>query len=289
VQHHHAHLAACLADNDSRDRVLGVIWDGTGYGPDGTVWGGEFLLGDAVSFDRVARLRPFRLLGGEAAVREPRRAAAAVLAQSLDRGPGEGEWWERVDLPSIGALTESERRLFARMLDTGFRSPVTTSAGRLFDAIASLLDLRQRVSFEGQAAMLLEYLADTDVRDGYPIELIDSSDGLLVDWVSTVHGVLDDSRRGMDVATISARFHNALARAIVQVARAVAEPTVALSGGCFQNRLLTERARQGLVEAGFQVLVHRRVPANDGGISLGQVAVAAARRLAEDDGVKESG
>jgi hydrogenase maturation protein HypF len=282
VQHHHAHLAACLADNDSQDRALGVIWDGTGYGPDGTVWGGEFLLGDAAAFQRVARLRPFRLLGGEAAVREPRRAAAAVLAQALDRESGEGEWCERVDLPSIGALTESERRLFARMLDTGFRSPVTTSAGRLFDAIASLLDLRQRVSFEGQAAMLLEYVADADLRDGYPIELTDSSDGLLVDWVSTVHGVLEDSRRGIDVATIAARFHNALAQAIVEVARAVAEPTVALSGGCFQNRLLTERARQGLMDAGFQVLVHRRVPANDGGISLGQVAVAATRRSTED-------
>jgi hydrogenase maturation protein HypF len=284
VQHHHAHLASCLADNDSRERALGVIWDGTGYGPDGTVWGGEFLLGDAAGFERVAWLRPFRLLGGEAAVREPRRAATAVLAESLERGHGEREVWGREDLPPIATLTHAERRTFERMLDTGFRSPITTSVGRLFDAIASLLDIRQRASFEGQAAMQLEYVADPDVRDAYPVEVTDSSSALVLDWRPIVRAALEDSGRGVDRGVISARFHNGLVGAIVEVAGAIAEPTVALSGGCFQNRLLTERARERLMDAGFRVLVHRRVPANDGGISLGQVAVAAARRASGDDG-----
>ena len=172
------------------------------------------------------------------------------------------------------------------MLDTGFRSPLTTSAGRLFDAVASLLDLRQRSSFEAQAAMKLEYVADPDVRDAYPVEVTGSLEGLMVDWGPTIHAVLDDSCRGTDASIVSARFHNAMVQAIVEVARAVAEPTVALSGGCFQNRLLTERARQRLMDAGFRVLVHRRVPANDGGISLGQVAVAAAQRILDGEQVK---
>jgi hydrogenase maturation protein HypF len=278
VQHHHAHLAACLADNDVEARALGVVWDGTGYGPDGTVWGGEFLLGDAAAFDRVARFRPFRLLGGEAAVREPRRVALAVLADSV----GESTWEEQESAP-VATLTGAERTLFSRMLETGFNSPMTTSAGRLFDAVASLLDLHQRVSFEAQAAMQLEFVADPDVRDAYPVEVAESAESaasspdLVVDWRPTVRAVFEDSRHGTEPGIVSARFHNALAGAVVEVARLVGEPTVALSGGCFQNRLLTERAREGLTGAGFSVLIHRRVPANDGGVSLGQVAVAAAR------------
>jgi hydrogenase maturation protein HypF len=137
--------------------------------------------------------------------------------------------------------------------------------------------------------MQLEYVADPDIRDAYPVEIMGSPEGLMVDWGPTIHAVLDDSGRGTDASIISTRFHNAMVQAIVEVAHAVAEPTVALSGGCFQNRLLTERARQRLMDAGFRVLVHRRVPANDGGISLGQVAVAAALRIREDQQVTEGG
>jgi len=274
VQHHHAHLAACLAENGEEGTVLGVTWDGTGYGPDGTVWGGEFLLGSAERFERVAHLLPFRLPGGEAAVREPRRAALSLLRETL----GE-EALDREHLPPVRSFTPPERRLLARILERGINAPVTTSAGRLFDGVAALLDLRQHSTFEGQAAMALEHAADPGTADAYPLDLAaPSQDGpRILDWRRMIGAVLEDLRRGSPAAVIAARFHNALAEGIVKVAEAVGEERVALAGGCFQNRRLTERAAQRLEEAGFRVLLHRQVPPNDGSISLGQAAVAAAR------------
>jgi hydrogenase maturation protein HypF len=285
VQHHHAHLAACLAENGVEGPALGVIWDGTGYGLDGTIWGGEFLRGDAAGFERVAHLRPFRLPGGEAAVKEPRRVALALLWELY----GETALaWDEV--APIRAFNPTERRLLAQMLARGLNSPVTTSAGRLFDGIAALIGLYQQVSFEGQAAMALEYAADVDVADAYPMHLdrrpptADSRDisgeeqsTIVLDWQPLVESVLEDLRREVKPGLISARFHNSLVEAMVAVAENVGEPQVALSGGCFQNRLLTERAVRRLGQAGFEVLLHRQVPPNDGGISLGQVMVAAAR------------
>ncbi len=276
VQHHHAHLASCLADNDHAGPALGVTWDGTGYGPDDTVWGGEFLLGDAAGYRRVGSLRPFRLPGGEAAIQEPRRVAIAMLRDL----PG-GQVWERSQLAPVQSFREPERRLLDRMLDTGFRAPLTTSAGRLFDAVAALLDLRQQASFEGQAAMSLEFVSDLDEPDAYPIGMYDDDGMLRLDWRPTLDALIEDSQRGSQPGIVSARFHNALVEGLVCVAEAVGTSTVALSGGCFQNRLLTERTIRRLGGAGFRVLVHRRVPPNDGGISLGQVAVATAR-LARD-------
>ncbi|MGB6639908.1 MAG: carbamoyltransferase HypF [Thermoanaerobaculia bacterium] len=290
VQHHHAHLASCLAENGIDDgSALGVTWDGTGYGTDGAVWGGEFLHGSASSFQRVARLRQFRLPGGDSAVKEPRRVALAVLHETL----GESVW-EQEDLAPIRSLDKAERTLFRRMLETGLGSPSTTSVGRLFDAVASIIDLRQQVSFEGQAAMTLEFVADTHEGGSYPLpvepgpatvsdsvdplpEEVPAETILELDWRPLVEAVLQDSRRGVEAGMIAARFHNSLVGAIVAVARAIGESRVALTGGCFQNRLLTERAARRLREAGFEVLLHRKVPPNDGGISLGQVAVAAAR------------
>lgn len=276
VQHHHAHLASCLAEHGIAGRALGVTWDGTGYGTDATIWGGEFLLGDAAAFQRVARLRPFSLPGGDAAVREPRRVALAVLWEMW----GEAAL-EREDLAPIRALAAAERRVLGSMLAGGLRSPSTTSAGRLFDAVAALLDLRQTVSFEGQAAMALEFIACAAEDRAYPIEVgnTTTADGELLelDWRPLVEAVLEDSRRGVDAGIIAARFHNALVEALVAVAQAIAEPRVALTGGCFQNLMLTERAARRLREAGFEVWLHRQVPANDGGLCLGQLAVAAAR------------
>ncbi len=316
VQHHHAHLAACLAENDRTGRALGVTWDGTGFGTDQTVWGGEILLGDAASFRRVARLRPFRLPGGDAAVKEPRRSALAVLVGTL--GPAA---LERDDLAPVAAFRPAERRLLGKMIETGARAPRTTSAGRLFDAVAALAGLAPgagaegesdgsggldelgelggagRVSFEGQAAMALEFAADRAVGGtppatwgpdaAYPLPLVEvgeegtagAADGLLweLDWRPLVDAVLADLAHGAGPETIGLRFHGALVEAIVAVARAVGEPTVALSGGCFQNRLLTEWCAGALERAGFDVLLHRRVPPNDGGIAFGQVAVATAR------------
>ena len=291
VQHHHAHLAACLMEHEVETRALGVTWDGTGYGTDGTVWGGEFLLGDTASFSRVCRLRPFHLPGGDAAVKQPRRCGLALLWEMLG-----DEALDRSDLTPVQAFDEAELRLLGHMLESGLNSPRTTSAGRLFDAVASILGIQQRVSFEGQAAMAVEWLADKSLLAAYPVvvarpsadrELFkpapeDRDEILEIDWQPMVEAMIEDSRRGVDVGIIAARFHNALVEAILAVAKVVGEPKVALTGGCFQNRLLTERASQRLREAGFDVLLHRQVPPNDGGISLGQIAVAAARMAKEE-------
>ncbi len=292
VQHHHAHLAACLAENRA-ERALGVTWDGTGYGTDGTIWGGEFLLGDAKDFARVAHLRPFRLPGGDAAVKEPRRVALALLWEMYGDAT-----LERDDLAPIRAFSRAERKTLARMLSKSVNAPITTSAGRLFDSIAALIGLHQQVSFEGQAAMALEYAVDAAVEDAYTFGILQeareqgskgaggnespllprtSAPPLVFDWQPLLESVLGDLSRGVERGIIAARFHNALVQAIVAVAQKIGEPNVALSGGCFQNRLLTERAATRLAQAGFRVLLHRHVPPNDGCISLGQVVVAAAR------------
>jgi hydrogenase maturation protein HypF len=270
VQHHHAHLAACLAENQVAGPALGVTWDGAGLGTDGTVWGGEFLLGDAAGYRRVAHLRPFRLPGGDAAVHEPRRAALALLWELY----GEAAL-AMTGLAPVAAFSPAERGVLGRMLDRGVNAPVTTSAGRLFDGIAALAGLQQRVAFEAQAAMALEFAADGGEQGAYPLDLVEGSDYVL-DWRPLVEDVLADVRRGVPAAIISARYHNGLVDAIVRVSRAVGQPRVALTGGCFQNRLLTERTVERLARAGFEVLLHRLAPPNDGGISLGQVAVAAA-------------
>jgi len=268
VQHHHAHLVACLAEHGLDVPALGVSWDGTGYGTDDTIWGGEFLLGDASGYDRVAHLTPFSLPGGDAAVREPRRTGLALLF-----GLAGESAFERVALAPVRDLTEAERSLFARMLAGGTNCPRTTSAGRLFDGVSALLGLRQRATFEGQAAMALEFVADRDEHDAYPIEL---EDGVL-DWRPLVAAVVEDHERKVGVASIAARFHNALAVGIEKVALRVGCPRVALSGGCFQNRLLLERTVQRLRASGFEPLLHREVPPNDGGIALGQIHVATAQ------------
>ncbi len=274
VQHHHAHLASCLAENGVYGPALGVTWDGTGYGTDGTVWGGEFLLGDATGFTRAAHLRPFRLPGGDAAVKEPRRPALALLFDLF----GEAVL-DRDDLAPVAAFSGAERVLLARMLATGARSPVTTSVGRLFDAVAAIVGLYPRAGFEGQAAMALEAMADPAEDGAYPFPLVLAATPgapALLDWGPLLLALLEDGAHGVDVSLRSARFHNALVDGVAAVALHVASPRVALSGGCFQNRFLLERTRERLTAEGFEVLTHRLVPPNDGGIALGQVLVAAA-------------
>jgi hydrogenase maturation protein HypF len=268
-----------------------VTWDGTGYGSDGTIWGGEFLLGNAAGYERVAHLRPFRLPGGDAAVKEPRRAALALLWELYGDSALEMD-----NLPPIRDLRPAERKLLAQMLAKGLNAPLTTSAGRLFDGVAALIGLHQQVSFEGQAAMALEFATDareagayeTGVRSQEPgvkrqmsnavqQSAISNQQSAILDWGPLVVGALADLRRGVAQGIIAARFHNALVEAIVAVAQHVGVARVALTGGCFQNRRLTERTADRLQRAGFEALLHRQVPPNDGGISLGQVAVAAAR------------
>jgi hydrogenase maturation protein HypF len=254
VQHHFAHVLACMVDNEVVPPVLGVAWDGTGYGLDGTVWGGEFLRVDQKTFVRRAHLRTFRLPGGEAAVREPRRSALGVLYELF------GE-----SLPTSLGLQPHEIRAMTRMLAGGINSPVTSSAGRLFDAVAALIGLRQGSQYEGQAAMELEFAVE-------PCD--DCYDGCSADWESIVRGILDDLRCGVSVGRIAARFHNSLVEAIVAEAHAADEERVMLTGGCFQNKYLTERAVRRLREDGFRPYWHQRVPTNDGGIALGQIAAS---------------
>jgi hydrogenase maturation protein HypF len=271
VQHHYAHILSCMADNGLAPPVLGVAWDGTGYGLDQTIWGGEFLHVTDSGFRRVAHLRTFRLPGGESAITEPRRTAIGLLHEML------GDIWvDREDLAPVRAFPPRNRSLLATALRNRINAPVTSSVGRLFDAVAALLEVRSVTHFEGQAAMELEWaIRETRTDALYPFR-IDAKDGMLiVDWQPLIQAILADVKRGVSIACIAAVFHNSLAETIVEVARRVGEPTIALSGGCFQNRYLTEQTVRRLRDAGFSPHWHQRVPPNDGGIALGQILAAA--------------
>lgn len=264
VQHHHAHIAACMAEHGLTGPVLGLAWDGTGYGTDGTVWGGEAMVCDGMQFRRVARLRPFALPGGDRAVREPRRSALGTLFEML--GPAAAEhasaWFAPHELdPLLGLLAKP--RL----------CPHTSSLGRLFDAVAALCGLPTIISFEGHAAMALQFAADPHCHETYPFPL-DPGEPATADWEPMLRAVLADRSAGRSIAAISARFHNSLADLALRIARRWGGRDVVLSGGCFQNALLAERVLQRLQAADFRVYTHRQVPPNDGGIALGQAAIA---------------
>jgi hydrogenase maturation protein HypF len=266
VQHHWAHVLACMAENELDGPVLGVSWDGTGYGLDGTVWGGEFLLATRENFRRVAHLRTFRLPGGEQAIKEPRRSALGALYELCG-----DELFAMKELESVRAFSKRELEILRTMLQKNLNSPVTSSAGRLFDAVASLVGLRQISRFEGQAAMELEFaLHGVETDEGYEFSLSEET----LDWGPMMSALLSDVRENASVVKIAAKFHNTLVEMIVAVARRVGEERVVLTGGCFQNKYLTERAIARLREEGFRVYWHQRIPPNDGGIALGQIVAA---------------
>jgi len=271
VQHHHAHIASCLADAGEAGPVLGVAYDGLGLGSDGTIWGGELLAADLTGFERVGHLATVALPGGEAAIREPWRMAAAWAEAAYDGAPPPLAVAER-HAERWGAVTALARR--------GVQAPATSSVGRLFDAVAALAGVRDVITYEGQAAIELEQAADPGGRGAYPLPLLDGPP-LRLDGGALVRAVVDDLTRGASVGEVAARFHDGLAAGTVAACVALRErtglSTVALSGGVFQNLRLLGAVVDGLAEQGFGVLVHERVPANDGGISLGQAAVAAAR------------
>jgi hydrogenase maturation protein HypF len=270
VQHHLAHVLSCMAENDLEPPVLGVSWDGTGYGTDGTIWGGEFFHVKRDGFERVAHFRQFRLPGGELAIKEPRRTALSLLFKTL----GEAAF-ERSDLPSVGAFSAGEKQVLRQMLIRQLNSPLTSSVGRLFDAVASLVGLRQRVRFEGQAAMDLEFILSEDVdAAAYEILLDHCNAVATLDWRPGVKAILADLRAGVTPPSISAKFHNMLVDSVVKVAQWTGLEKVVLSGGCFQNRYLTEQTVHRVTEAGLRVYWQQRVPPNDGGICLGQVVAA---------------
>jgi hydrogenase maturation protein HypF len=271
VQHHYAHIASCMLDNRIEPPALGIAWDGSGYGLDGTIWGGEALLIGDSGFERFASLRPFRLPGGEAAIKEPRRTALAILLSIFGRSA-----LEKDEIASISAFSSRDRNLVSTMLEHGLNCPVTTSAGRLFDAVASIAGIRQKVRHEGQAAMELEWMARScDQPSGaYSLPLVPGAGRFLLDWEPLVQDILVDLKGRVALQLVAARFHRALAEGIGKIAISAGVEQVALSGGCFQNMLLVEQSVSRLRELGFKPFWHQRVPPNDGGICLGQIGAA---------------
>lgn len=291
VQHHYAHVLACMAENGISGPALGVAWDGSGYGPDQTIWGGEFLAINDSGYERFAHLRTFRLPGSEKAVREPRRAALgmmyAMFADEMfaaSHPDGARKNGTRRPLLTLDAFTPEERFILRSMLQKGLNSPVTSSAGRLFDAVASMIGARQFARYEGQAAMELEFLATHDSTvDRYSVDVEPNSECQHVDWAQMVVEIMSDVAKQVPQTTIARKFHNTMAHAIVEVARLAGFEKVVLSGGCFQNKLLTELTVAQLTSAGFRPYWHQRIPPNDGGIALGQIVAAArASRVVKD-------
>lgn len=273
IQHHIAHVAACMAENALSTPALGVAWDGTGFGTDGTVWGGEWFSAHDGSFTRTAHLRQFPLPGGDQAVREPRRSAVGLLYAMMGSNA-----FARTDLAPIAVWSELERTTLHQMLVKGLNAPLTSSAGRLFDAVSALLGLRMQNRFEGQAAMELEWSATGITAPPFPFSIIEPAkreQPFIVDWEPMIRALLDEVRAGVPVAQLAARFHQTLVSIIVAMAERAGLERVVLTGGCFQNVMLTELAVRELRTHGFRPYWHQRVPPNDGGISLGQVAAAA--------------
>ncbi len=300
VQHHHAHLAACLVENGvalEAEPTLGIILDGLGWGSDGTLWGGEFLLGDYRQFRRLACFKPVAMPGGTQAVREPWRNAVAHIIASI----GWPHFIKSYGTTSLARhLTGKPVAAIASMIEQGVNAPPASSCGRLFDAVAAAIGLcRDRVQYEGQAAMMLEAHATDDADIAYPFDIVATNGLLQLNPTPLWRALLDD----LDIvpsALIAARFHAGLANALVNIVEALPPPhplsreagegregvyrQVALSGGVFQNRLLLEQVSQRLEARGLRVLTHRSVPANDGGLALGQAAIAAARMIHGDTG-----
>ncbi len=280
VQHHHAHLAACLAEHGEQGRAVGAIYDGAGLGPDGTVWGGEILTGDLRGYERRGLLFPVRLPGGDRAALEPWRMACAWLVACA------GEDVPEIPEALVGEVSADAWEAVCGLIPAGLNSPPTTSAGRLFDAVAALCGISAVVSYEGQAAAELEGVADALERGEYPMPMIDAGDGhgdgaVILDARETVRRVAADLRDGARTEHVAARFHNGLARAtagaLTRECEAAGANVVVLSGGVFQNRLLLERTAALLHESSLRVLIPQRLPPNDGAISYGQAAIAAAR------------
>ena len=272
VQHHHAHIAACMAENRLRGKVIGVAFDGTGYGTDGRIWGGEFLVADLAGFERRAHFRYVPLPGGDHAIREPWRVALSYLMDTF------GEQFTDSSLPVLRAIPALRLDVVRKMILRGVNTIETSSCGRLFDAVASLIGLRHEVTFEGQAAIQLEAIAAPDVASQYPFDL-ERAGPWHIDMRPAIQAIVADVRRSDPPAAISAKFHNTIVAVIVEVCRRLREEEsltrICLSGGTFQNMYLLRHAIAALRGCGFEVFLHAAVPPNDGGLALGQAAIAA--------------
>ncbi len=282
VQHHYAHVLATLAEHQLAPPVLGIAWDGTGYGTDGTIWGGEFLrVTEEPGFERVAHWRTFPLPGGNQAIKEPRRSLLGLLYAAWGEAIFTQPDW--LELSALQQFTIAERSVLRSMLNNGVNAPLTSSVGRLFDAVASLLDLCHCLSFEGQAAMQLEsaivpspVLSDLD---GYPfVTQYQANHAIVIDWQPIIQGMIEDLQRCCPIPVIATRFHHTLVDVILAIAHHVGLNQVVLTGGCFQNRYLLETAIQRLQQEGFTPLWSQQIPSNDGGIAVGQI-MGAVRQL----------
>ncbi len=272
VQHHHAHIASCLVDNDAEGEVIGVAMDGLGFGTDGKLWGGEFFVADFARAERIAHLDYVPMPGGAKAIREPWRMAAVYLQKAF------GDEFVDLDLDFNNGLDKPAWKTLRSMIAANANCPETSSMGRVFDAVSAILCLRTTVNYEGQAAIALENVAANGSTGSYRFE-IDEEGTIKTEPV--IRSVVEDLLSGAKPAEISSRFHLAVAELIATIAVDIRDKRklnrVALSGGVFQNMFLLEAASSRLAEHGFDVLTHKRVPTNDGGISLGQAAVANAQ------------
>jgi hydrogenase maturation protein HypF len=273
VFHHHAHAVSLLVQYGLKGPALFAVFDGTGYGTDRTIWGGEFLLADQASFSRLAHIGLFPLPGGEAAIREPMRILAGLLAMT-----GGGDLPE--ELSPLFSETRGRYKLWIEAVRKNINAPVTSSAGRLFDAAAAAIGFQRPVTFEGEAAMWLEGMADPSEATRYEVRFAEG-EPLVIDPAALILDVARDILHGVVAEKVAARFHNTLADMIAETLSRLSKQTginiVGLTGGCFQNRLLTERTATLLEKMGHEVLLHDAVPPNDGGIALGQAVAARAR------------
>jgi len=276
VQHHHAHIVSCLAENKVEGPVIGVSFDGTGYGTDGCIWGGEFLICHWKGFERVGHLEYMPMPGAAAAIKKPYRMALAYLYTLIGQdAPLSG-------LPLLSKVEPAEIAIIKKQLERGLNSPLTSSAGRLFDVVSALIGVRGTINYEAQAAIELEMLAPDEIDKPafapYPFSIIEEQGGKVIKLEELISAVVSDVRSGVPVPAISAKFHRTVARIIVEACQLIAGETgikvVALSGGVFQNRLLSKLTTEALRQTGFKVLTHRLVPCNDGGVSLGQAVIA---------------
>jgi hydrogenase maturation protein HypF len=272
VQHHHAHVVSVMAENGIEGDVIGVAFDGTGFGPDGTVWGGEFLKSSLTDFERLAHLMKVPMPGSSRAIKEPWRMAMAYLAEAF------GERAETLGIDFVRRMDFRKWDILKRMIDKKFNSPLTSSMGRFFDAVSSLLSIRDNVHYEGQAAVELEMVAEPVVEEAYPFHIQEGEKPWVIDSAEIVRGIVSDLMRGISAPRISGKFHSTVAHLILETCKRIRTDKglsrVALSGGVFQNMLLLSTTFEKLRASGFEVFIHHRVPTNDGGISLGQAVIA---------------
>ena len=288
VQHHHAHMVSCMAENGLSGKTIGVIFDGTGYGTDGTIWGGEFLIGDEKSFVRAAHLRTLNLPGGDRAVKEPIRVAIALLTEIY------GEHLEEVNLPALDTLSIHQRSVYAKMAARNFNSPKTSSMGRLFDGISALIGICSYVEYEAQAAIELEALLNRDLKMLQPFSycIQEKNDHLEIDYRPMIRELVSElTSMNPNLPIISRRFHSTIVDVIISICKNLskveATNQIVLSGGVFLNEFILLNAVDGLKIAGLNPYFHQCVPTNDGGISLGQIVVAMGQLQTKNSDVRE--